>query len=134
MNQQTLGATYLLTEGTWQGSPNPPSVLERVGGGFHWSASNGAPHAPAHASAAVVSIVLQCPLPWVGHGDHIVATQLAAHFVRRSHRLKLNDKGYYFLDKAILLQMLDTVVAKVDFCQRASGSPLFRRTGCTPMA
>ena len=36
VHQQTLGTTYLLTEGTWHGSPHPASVPER-GAGFQQS-------------------------------------------------------------------------------------------------
>ena len=62
---------------------------------------------PAHASGTLVSIFLQCPLPWLGDGDPLVFGQPAARFVRSTDPSKLDEFGYCFSDKAIPLDMLD---------------------------
>ena len=60
---------------------------------------------PAHASGTVVSIPLQCPLPWVGDGDPVVPGQPAAQF---------DEYGYCFFDRSIPLDMSEKVEAEVD--------------------
>ena len=83
---------------------------------------------PTHASGTVVSIPLQCLLPWLGDGDLVVLGQPAARFVHNTDPSKLDEYGYCFFDKAIPLEMLDRVVAEVDTFMMDQWDPIFHRT------
>ena len=70
---------------------------------------------PAHASWTVVSINLQCPVPWLRNGDPVVVGQPAERFVRITDPSKLDEYADCVFDNAISLEMFDRVVAEVTF-------------------
>ena len=80
---------------------------------------------PAHASGTIVSISLQCPLPWLGGGEPKVIGEPTPRFVRNTDHSELDEYWYSFFDKAIPLEMLDRAVAEVDTLPMDHRDPLF---------
>ena len=74
-----------------------------------------------------MSILLQCPLPWLRDGDPVVIGQPAARFVRIMDPSKLDEYGYCFRDKAIPLEILDRVAAEVDTFRMDQWDPIFQQ-------
>ena len=56
-----------------------------------------------------MSIPVQCPLPWLGHGDPVVIGQPAARFVRKRDPSNLDEYGVWVMagadDRAWLCRM-----------------------------